>query len=89
MNTATTADLIRSANDSARTAFGADIRILVARSPAFGHEDTLILVDGKRHAEAAAAFARTSRGAKVGTETTGGWMGLPVTQRSVVAIAAV
>lgn len=58
---------IKSINGQARKVFGADTSILVARAPAFGNDDTCIIVSGKRHAEAAMGFA-TIKGAKLKTE---------------------
>lgn len=81
-------EAIKDATDRARKLYGADIRILVARSPAFGHDDTCILVQGRRHAEVAAGFARVMRGARIKTETTTTALGSqPRTYSSVVAKA--
>lgn len=61
------AHAIQEANKTAKVAFGSDISITVARCPHFGNDDTLILVRGLRHREAAAGFARTVKGSKVET----------------------
>lgn len=61
----TIANAISAANVSARKLFGADICIVVARSPAFGNDDVLVVVQGGRHAEAAAGFAGAVRGARL------------------------
>lgn len=53
---------------SARKAFGSDINLMVARAKAFGNDDNCILVHGKRHAEAAKAFANV-KGVKFAVET--------------------
>jgi hypothetical protein len=62
---------IRAINESARKTFGADVAILVARAKAWGNDDTCIIVTGKKHAEAAKAFARL-KGATLTTKTTEG-----------------
>lgn len=59
---------IQAANESAQKLYGRDISIVVARAPAFGNDDTLIIVSGKRHAEAARGFA-LSKGAQISTDT--------------------
>lgn len=62
---------IEALNKSARAVHGADISILVARAVAFGHDDNLILVRGRNHAQAAFDLIRViGRGAKIGTAET-------------------
>lgn len=58
---------IQQTTASAQTLFGGDICIMVARAPAYGDDDTCILITGKRHAEAAKAFMAI-KGAKRTTE---------------------
>lgn len=68
---------IKDATQAARQLYGADISIQVARAPSFGHDDICILVRGKRHAEAAASFARVMRGARIEEQTSTVVMGHP------------
>ena len=60
-------------NKAAKKAFGNDMRISIARSVSFGHDDNLIIVSGKRHAEAAAGIAMFARDAKVEVCTSSAW----------------
>lgn len=71
----TVANSIKDINESARKFHGKDIFILVARAVAFGHDDNLIIVQGKKHAAAAADFARTIKGARVTQEETSDFNG--------------
>jgi hypothetical protein len=83
----TTADSIKKVNESAKKLFGSDISISVARCPAWGDQDTCILVSGKRHIEAASDFARL-RGAMLSTAKSDGFMGMPSYTYSKVTIPA-
>jgi len=81
---------LRSATEQARKLYGADINVLVARAPAFGNDDTCILVSGDRHAEAAAGLARVLRDARVEEQTQKSYFGCTSTAYSrVVATAKV
>lgn len=51
---------IRALNASARRVHGADISIQIARAIAWGNDDTLILIHGDKHSEAAADIARAA-----------------------------
>ncbi|RMX08527.1 hypothetical protein D8I35_05475 [Corticibacter populi] len=78
---------IREINASARRAFGADISIMVARCKAWGNDDNCILVQGERHHDATAGFARTARGAKITADQSPGFMGSPARTYSKVVWA--
>lgn len=66
-NMTTIQQTIQAANDQARKVFGDDICIMVARCPAWGHDDVCAIVQGKRQVEAAAGFAKVVRSAKLHT----------------------
>ena len=56
---------IKKAVEAARKVYGADINISIARSPAFGNDDTMILVYGARRLAVAAGLARFVKGAQI------------------------
>lgn len=49
--------ILTEAIKSARKIFGSDITIMIARSPAYGHEDCCIIVNGTQHRRAARSMA--------------------------------
>ncbi len=59
------ADAVYSAEKQAKSMFGNDISITMARCPAYGNEDVCILISGTKHAEAARPFLASMRGAKL------------------------
>jgi hypothetical protein len=72
--------------ESARKNFGGDIRIMLARCPAWGHEDICILISGSKHRAAAAPFRRL--GAQISEREGAGFGGLPPYTYSAVEIAS-
>lgn len=81
----TTAQMIRSLNESARKVHGKDICIMVARAVSFGHDDNMIIVMGKNHASAAVDIARTAgKSAKISVEPFTGLFGAPDGFKSLV-----
>lgn len=82
---ATLAQDIAALNASARKIHGSDICIMVARAVAFGNDDNLILVQGKKHAKVAVDVARSiGKKAIITEEISRGWMGVPDTKYSAV-----
>lgn len=55
-------------NKAAKARHGSDIRVMVARAVAFGHDDNLVIISGKNHAQAAKEFASMVPGAVVKQE---------------------
>lgn len=70
---------------SGRKVFGPDFNLAIARCPAWGNEDTCILVYGQHHAAAAQGFM-SMPGAAVKVEQGGGFLGSPTYTYSVVTI---
>lgn len=67
---------IQALTASARKVHGADISIMVARAVAFGHDDNLILVQGKNHGEVAIDLVRVvGKGARITEEESSEFMG--------------
>lgn len=75
---------VKPVQESARKLFGADIEIMIARCRAWGHEDSCIIVRGKRHSDAAAGFAKVVRGAKLTVDASPAFMGAPASTFSVI-----
>ena len=75
---------LKPAQESARKLFGADIEIMIARCKAWGNKDSCIIVRGKRHAEAAAGFARVIRNVKLSTQAVAPFMGSAASTYSTV-----
>lgn len=50
---------IKGLNESAKKVHGPDIMVLVARAVAFGHDDNLIMVRGRRREQAARDIAQS------------------------------
>lgn len=75
---------IQAAQAAARKVFGADIRISVARSPAFGNDDVCVIVAGAEHAAAARSFARVVPSAKISEQISCAWMDRPAYTYSVI-----
>ena len=73
---------------SARKLYGDDIEMLVARCPAWGNDDCCVLVYGKRHAEAAGAFALVVKGARIEQQSTAAWRSIPAHTYSAVSFPA-
>ncbi|MEK7947672.1 hypothetical protein WKR98_23205 [Pigmentiphaga sp. YJ18] len=70
---------------SARRLHGADISVMVARAPALGNADCLLIVTGERHAEAAQNLVQAiGLGARAQFERTVAFMGLPARTYSTV-----
>jgi hypothetical protein len=63
-----TRDEIVDFNNSARKAFGDDIRVQVARSPAFGHNDFCFIVSGRKQDDVADALLRFVMGGVITKE---------------------
>ena len=82
---------IHALNVSAKKVHGADIFIMVARAISFGHDDNLIIVQGRKHERAAAdlvkAFAAVGKKPKVTTEKSSGFMGIPPSEYTTVQFA--
>ena len=69
----------------ARRLHGADISVMVARAPALGNADCLLIVNGERHADAAWDLARViGQGSRVQLEHTTAFMGLSSRSYSTV-----
>ena len=66
---------IQATQASAQRIFGDDIRMSVARCPAYGCDDCCILVYGAMHAAAARAFAVVMPDAKISEQQGGGYRG--------------
>lgn len=79
---------IRATEASARKVHGADIGLLLARAPAFGHSDCCLIVRGVKHAAVAADLARFAKGSKVSTQKHPAFMGEPGNTYSVVEFPA-
>lgn len=75
---------VKPVQKSARKLFGADIEIMVARCKAWGHDDSCIIVRGKRHLEAAAGLAKAVRGARLSIDTSPAFMGAPASTFSLI-----
>lgn len=75
---------IDAASASARKVFGPDLKMMVARCPAWGGADTCIIINGALHAKAAQGFAQVIPGAKLTPHTSGGFLGLPASTYTVV-----
>lgn len=54
---------IKSVNESAKKVHGDDICIMVARCIAFGHNDNLLIISGKKHKAAAMDLLKVIPGA--------------------------
>lgn len=68
-----------------RRLHGASISVMVARAPAFGNADFLLIVNGGRHADAAWDLARAiGQGSRVQLEHTTAFMGLASRSYSTV-----
>jgi hypothetical protein len=65
-----TSQVIEAFNSSAKKVFGADISVLVARSPAFGDNDFCFVVTGDRQGDVALALSRLVSDSKVSRDST-------------------
>ncbi len=77
---------VQEAQVAAQKVFGANTKFMVARAPAWGHDDCCVLVYGDRHADAAKAFLYATA-AEIKTEIGGGFRGSPFYTYSVVTFA--
>lgn len=81
MSTCELADAIA----AGRKVFGPDFNLAIARCPAWGNDDTCILVYGKHHVAAAQGFMALPD-ATVKVEQGGGFMGSPTYTYSAATV---